>query len=379
MRFLVLNYEYPPLGGGAGNATYFLCREWARMGIVTDIVTTWFPGLDQETCESALVTVHRVRSRRKKAAQSNAVEMLSYVAQGYLKARVLCERHAYDRVVSFFAIPCGMIALRLNQKLAIPYAVLLRGGDVPGFLPRELAFYHRLTMPLTRRIWRNADRVVANSRGLQELASVTGRRIGVTVDMVPNGVDTGFFSPSPVEKPAVFTFLFVGRFASQKNLLHLMDQFERLLSRHPARLVLVGDGPDGARLQERVRSSPRLFSSVTLFPWTTRDEVRQHYRNAHCLVNPSLCEGLPNTVLEAMACGLPVVATNVGGNNELVQHGANGFLFEVGDDNGLECQMCAVMSQPASVEMGLRSRAIAAERFSWESAARQLLPVDAWP
>ena len=186
MRFLVLNYEYPPLGGGAGNATYFLCREWARMGIVTDIVTTWFPGLDQETCESALVTVHRVRSRRKKAAQSNAVEMLSYVAQGYLKARVLCERHAYDRVVSFFAIPCGMIALRLNQKLAIPYAVLLRGGDVPGFLPRELAFYHRLTMPLTRRIWRNADRVVANSRGLQELASVTGRRIGVTVDMVPN-------------------------------------------------------------------------------------------------------------------------------------------------------------------------------------------------
>ena len=373
-NILVLNYEYPPLGGGAGNATHFLCREWSHGGIGTDVVTTGFDGLAEVTRESDKMTIYRVRSRRRRIEQSNPLEMLDYIVRGYRKARELCRRHTYDTVVSFFALPSGWIAYRLSKDLKIPYIILLRGGDVPGFLPDQLGLFHGLTRPLTDRIWKRAVRVVANSAGLQALAMETGRRLGIRVDRVPNGVDADFFQPAQgrtSEKP--FTFLFAGRFVVQKRLPYLLDQFERHVAPRGAALVLVGDGPEKDSLVRRIRSSRVLRAAVTLHPWSDKETLRGFYQGAHCLVHPSSQEGLPNTLLEAMACGLPVIASNIGGNNELVTHGHNGFLFELGDQDGLGLQMREMMAGADIREMGVRSRNRVQDRFSWASSARQIL------
>jgi glycosyltransferase involved in cell wall biosynthesis len=310
---LVLNYEYPPLGGGAGNATHFLCREWSKMDLGIDVVTTWFPGLDEIEKTSDRTTIYRVRSRRKRMEQSNPLEMLDYMVRGYRKARDLCRRRSYDLTVSFFALPSGWIAYRLFRRAKLPYIVLLRGGDVPGFLPDQLALFHRWTLPLTDRIWKGAGRIIANSAGLRALAMETGRRLGISVDMVPNGVDADFFQPGDRRnhgKP--FTFLFVGRFIVQKRLLSLIEQFEKHIAPHGAVLALVGDGPEKGSLVNRIRSSRLLSSTVTLHPWSDKEALLAFYQNAHCLVHPSSQEGLPNTLLEAMACGLPVIASNIG-------------------------------------------------------------------
>ena len=108
MRLLVLNYEYPPIGGGAGNATWFLCREWGRQGHCVDIITTWFAGLEETLKESELVTVYRVKSLRKKSEQSNPFEMMSYVLKGHARSLELLRKNRYDRIIAFFSIPSSL-------------------------------------------------------------------------------------------------------------------------------------------------------------------------------------------------------------------------------------------------------------------------------
>lgn len=373
MRILVLNYEYPPLGGGAGNATHFLCGEWGKCGITVDIVTTWFTGLKISEKESENVTVHRVHSLRKRAEQSNPLEMMSYVRKCFLKAKDLCSNNKYDRIISFFAIPTGLAAHRLSLYTGIPYIVLLRGGDVPGFLPKQLKFFHAVTWFWTKKIWRRAERVIANSVGLQKLAQKTGSRIGVSVEMIPNGVDTEFFKPVQLPGTQPYTFLFVGRFSEQKNIFYLLDQFEKVMIDRNIKLILVGDGPEKRNIEKKVSSSDVLRGSVTLHPWSTKEKLLGYYQSAHCFVNPSLYEGLPNTVLEALACGLPVIASDIGGNNELVIHGENGFLFSLNELDCLKNVIEKIIGITAINNMGTFSRNSIVDRFSWMSAAKQIL------
>ena len=101
MRLLILNYEYPPLGGGAGNATYFLAHQWGKQGHEADIVTTRFEGLEEISRDSDHVTVYRVDSRRKRIDQSNQLEMMSYVMKARSKSLQLCRTFPYDKVISF--------------------------------------------------------------------------------------------------------------------------------------------------------------------------------------------------------------------------------------------------------------------------------------
>jgi glycosyltransferase involved in cell wall biosynthesis len=396
VRLLVLNYEYPPLGGGAGNATYFLCREWGKAGHTIDIVTTWFTGLEEKTRESDNVTVYRIRSKRSRKDRSNPLEMMSYVRCGLTKARQLVGSHSYDAAISFFAIPTGVIAYRLFRKYSIPYVVLLRGGDVPGFLRSELGLFHALTMPLWRPVWRNARRIIANSKSLQLLAEKTAHGLGCTVDMVPNGVDADFFRPAPDQAAHKdhFTFIFSGRFVPQKNLFCLLDQFESIAT-HPfvpsleregkipighvtpagtgLRLILVGDGPEKAGLEKRIKSSPVLSKSVMLYPWSSKEELRGLYQTAHCFVNPSFEEGMPNTLLEAMACGLAVIASDIGGNNELVENNKNGLLFDVDKPVALGKCMQEIMRKSDIRDMGACSRSLVSLHFSWKQTAAQIL------
>lgn len=373
MRVLVFNYEFPPLGGGAGNATFFLSREWGRMGIVTDVITTWFSGLDEISVEQDNVTVYRVKSLRKKMEQSNPVEMLSYVVEAYKKAVSLIADQNYDLSIAFFSIPCGLVAHRLCTRLRVPYIVLLRGGDVPGFLPEHLGLLHTITMPFTLAIWKKAELLIANSKRLCDVANKTAGRIKRIVEMVPNGVDTTFFKPCNQEYKKVFTFLFVGRFVNQKNLLYLLSQFEIANRENKACLILAGGGPEKETLIQKIESSSVLKNSVFLKSWTVKNDLPLLYQSVHCFVNPSLDEGMPNAVLEAMACGLPVIASNIGGNNELVTDKKNGYLFNLEDSNSLSESMIRIIADKQYSSMASYSRHLVQTRYSWTVSAKSIM------
>jgi len=171
------------------------------------------------------------------------------------------------------------------------------------------------------------------------------------VTTIPNGVDAACFAEAKPVDLSQFsipknstTLLFVGRLDPQKAPLNLMQACEPVLSRQKqVHLLLVGDGPLKPDIESWIEQHS-LVNRIHLTGW--RDDVAGIYKAAHCLVLPSLWEGMPNVVLEAMAAGLPVVATNVEGCNELIQDHQTGLLVPPDDISALSEAISAMLQNP---------------------------------
>ena len=333
-KIYIFNYEFPPLGGGAGKASFWLAAELAKRGFVVKVITSRFQGLPSRE-EIQGVEVWRIPVIRKKIHQASVFEMCVYIISSIMSGVRAARRDRPDISLAFFSIPSGIAAFVLKKLFGIPYIILLRGGDVPGFYPRDLKRYHRITRPLIHGLWKRADGIIANSDGLKELA----RRSmpGINVQVVPNGVDPELFQherQSDVKNRAV-RILFAGRFSHHKGIDVLLDSFNLLSPDVPEIEVdLVGDGPEMKRIQQMALEMPEKIR-INFYGWKKREDLYRMYRDADLFVFPSRDEGMPNVILEAMASGLPVIATRIPGNEELVADGVNGFLVHKDDPDEL--------------------------------------------
>ena len=373
MRVLLINYEYPPVGGGAANATAHIARALAVLGHAP-IVLTGAHGSAPGRNRVDGVDIIRVSARRARPDRSGLFEMATYVAAAACAMPRVLRTERPGAAIVFFSMPCGPLGLLAHMWAHIPYIISLRGGDVPG-TEASLNWAYTLLTPLRRLVLRKAVSVVANSLGLKKLSQAADP---VEVEVIPNGVDTDFFRPlEPRDAPnkKVFTFLFVGRFQAQKNLLFLLDALA-ILRRDavsPFQVAIVGDGPMGSELRRKC-TALRLNEIVTWFGWCSKNQLLAHYQTADCFVNPSLYEGMPNTVLEAMACALPVVASDVPGNDAVVLPGQTGFLFALGDLTQFVELMNRLLAEPAMArDMGGIARTRVAATFSWVRVAEQYI------
>jgi glycogen synthase len=364
MKILLINSEYPPIGGGAGNASAHLARELARLGDDVTVLTVRFGELPIEEQQES-VHVVRVAGMRRRADRSGAVEQASFMLAGAVGARRLLRRWKPDVALAFFGVPGGAVALHLRSALGIPYVISLRGGDVPGFRPYDFALYHRLMAPVIRRVWHGAQAVVANSQGLKRLASRFDSR--VPIDIIPNGVDvTRFDVAGRSWEPA--RMLFVGRVVYQKGLDLLLEALAGL-RQIPWELVIAGDGSQRGPLSSRARDLG-LAERIRFAGWLRGEEILQAYREANLFVFPSRHEGMPNAVLEAMAAGLPVVASRIAGNEELVVDGETGALVPTEDPGALRQALAALLPDgKRRAAMGAAGRKRVEERYTWHQVA----------
>jgi glycosyltransferase involved in cell wall biosynthesis len=212
--------------------------------------------------------------------------------------------------------------------------------------------------------------IVANSDGLRKAAEAAD---DFPVRVIPNGTDQAVFDSKgavlQVGRP--LQILFVGRFRAQKNVAYLLRQVAQLPP-GSFQLHLVGEGPDQQTLGE-LAVRLRIDRFITWHGWLSRSALRDVYCTADCLVNPSVYEGMPNVVLEAMAAGLPVIASNVPGNDELVKPGETGFLFELADGKDLRNALDALRDATVRARMGAAGRARARAWPTWEEVARRYL------
>jgi len=369
MRLLLVNYEYPPVGAGAATATQAIARKLVTLGHEVTVLTGTYRDLPRETDEGG-ITVRRISCLRRNADRSNVLEMFSFTLSSLLALPAVRARYRPEALIVFFSLPSGPVGAAAHFFYDLPYLVSLRGGDVPGLTP-EVSWIHKLFSPLRRLVLRNAVAVVANSEGLRELSEAADP---VPVQVIPNGVDVDFFRASPESWASArerFRILFVGRFQAQKNLKFLLDQLAALRGRRPGKfeIHLVGDGPLRAELKSQA-ANLRLADDIVWHGWLQRDELSKICRSCHCFVNPSLYEGMPNAVLEAMACAKPIVASRVPGNDAVVQHGTTGFLFPLDQPATLRESLEALIDDPARAEeMGRRARAWVTRDFSWERVA----------
>lgn len=342
----MLNYEFPPLGGGASSATYHMAIELQKRGHRVDILTAREKGGPAfETIEG--VRVFRVPSFRLGVHDAGIFGAASYLLFARLKLAHLIRENRYDLTHYYFGLPTGMLSFYSHAKHGIPYIVSLRGSDVPGYdVNRKfLPSMHQLLESTRRRIWRNASAVVANSNSLRQLAMDSDG--GCNIEVIPNGVDIELFASArtPPGKDDTLRVLCVSRLIPRKGLTTLVEAIAELRDSN-IEVEIVGSGKMANGLRKLIRSL-RLQGRVRLTGFKARPELASHYRRADIFVLPSLSESCAMALLEALSSGLPVVVSNVGGNPEIVRHEENGLLFEPGSSAGLAAALRRLIEAPA--------------------------------
>jgi sugar transferase (PEP-CTERM/EpsH1 system associated) len=227
-------------------------------------------------------------------------------------------------------------------------------------------------------------RYIALSRDLEDYLTC---RVGVNPDRVAqiyNGVDAQRFHPAgtrqpivgcPFSDPRCWLVGTVGRMQGVKDQTTLVKAFIRALELFPAlqsdlRLVIIGDGPLRAQAQTMLEQAG--LADRAWLPGQ-RDDVPEILRGLDCFVLPSLAEGVSNTILEAMASGLPVIATAVGGNGELIDQGRTGQLVAAADAEAMAREIAGYALDPnaARVCRGSAGRAVVEQRFSLEAMTQR--------
>lgn len=361
----MLNYEFPPLGGGAGNATLYLLKEFANQNnLHIDLITSSTDEYKEESF-SANITIYFLDICKKGGLHhQSSRDLLIYAHRAYTLGKKLKKKYSYDLIHAFFGVPCGYVAMKLD----LPYIVSLRGSDVPGHNPKFDKVYKILRGSI-RKTWQKAARVVANSEDLKVTALKTNPN--QPIDIIVNGVDTQKFKPAESDRSDdKFRVLYVGRMHEVKGVPYLLKAFEKFSAgKTNVGLQLIGEGPLYQEFLEKYKNSDAIH-----FPGRKdQSELIGIYRKADVFVLPSLNEGMSNTLLEAMASGLSIVATDTGGAKNLIQ--GNGVIVEKKSSNDLYEALGKLYDNRALLtEMKNKSRQLA-EAMNWNKVAEQYLRI----
>ena len=254
---------------------------------------------------------------------------LTYAASLYPVVSRLVKANRPDALLAFWAYPDGFATVLLSRLLRLPVFVGAMGCDVNA-LDTHLGKRAMVTWA-----FRNCTGALAVSRALGsaiEALGVSREKIAV----VPNGLDDAFLaqiSTPRLPRPSgerVKTVLYCGWLSPEKDPVYLLEAARRLFSTRPdVRLKYVGGGVLKGRI-ERMAADWGITDRVTLAGEARHDEIVDHMLKADVLCLPSLREGYPNVLLEALACGLPIVATNVGGVSEIVTDDHRGSSYRSG-------------------------------------------------
>lgn len=274
----------------------------------------------------------------------------------------------YDGLLVSWAYPDAAAAGWLARRLGIPYVVKVHGSDL------NVQASHALRRPQIRSALRGAAAVIAVSRALADKAVAIGAD-AARVHVLYNGVDSALFAPGSRTEARERLhlaagsplLLYVGNLKSSKGCMDLLEAFPALLAAHPqARLIYVGQGPCRAGLFQRA-AALGCAERLSMIGAVAHAALGDWFRAADLLCLPSHNEGVPNVVLEAMACGIPVVATRVGGIPEVVPEYA-GILVPVHQREALS----AALIEASGRAWNSATIAAHANHFRWEDNVQRL-------
>ena len=184
IHVLFLNYEYPPLGGGAANATKYLLKEYGKRDDVgVHLITSSTDGFRSENPYPNVTIDYLDIGKDGNIHYQSQKDLLTYSWKAFQQAKSLIKEKKFDVVHAFFGIPCGFVA----QRLGLPYIVSLRGSDVPFYNPRFEKLDRYVFSHLSKDIWKKSLATIANSQGLKDLALETAPKQEIGV--IYNGID----------------------------------------------------------------------------------------------------------------------------------------------------------------------------------------------
>ncbi len=357
MRILVLVHEYPPVGGGGGRVAQDLCRGLAEQGHQLYVLTAHHGDLPLEENEAGLY-IRRLVSGRRWAFRADLRAMLGYVLVSFWHGLRVIRHWKPDVIHAHFAVPAGATALALSLLTGVPYILTAHLGDVPGGVPEKTGKWFRWIFPLTPPIWKRAKRVIAVSQFTRQLAQAC---YPVSVEVIPNGVDLQVFDPGVIRLQNPPRIIFAARFMPQKNPLQVVETLSEL-KELPWQCEMLGDGPLKDEVEQRIRELG-LQDRIRLHGWVSPEKVLGWYRQSDILFMPSLSEGLPVAGVQALAMGLALVVSRIGGWVDCVQEGENGFMVNPQDRAGFAVALRALLSDPQRLLAARHASRALAGRF----------------
>ena len=341
MRILVLNHEFPPVGGGGGRAAESICQTLARRGHNIKVLTSHFKDLPREEQRDGY-DILRIPTLRTQAFRASFLSMVVYVLSGLWAGLRLVRLFHPDVIHVHFAVPAGALAWMLSRLTKVPYVLTAHLGDVPGGVPEKTGDWFRWIFPTTRWIWHDASARVAVSEFTRSLAL---KHYNEEVLVIPNGIDVDGESQSSIRINNPPVIVFAGRFMEQKSPLMIVQILNEIKDL-PWKCVMIGDGPLMPEVKKSI-SELELGNRFVLTGWITPDEVMKQFEQSDILFMPSLSEGLPVVGVQALSKGLAIVASRVGGFVDLVDENQNGYLIEVGNKEGFKIRLQELLTNPS--------------------------------
>jgi glycosyltransferase involved in cell wall biosynthesis len=370
MKILILNHEFPPIGGGGGVAASNIARQLVDLGHEVVVVTTgWGERVPEQMIDG--VRVYRIPGARRSQLDSKVMAtMFRYCTIGYWRASEVIRKWHPDILHAFFTVPAGWVAVRLGKKFRIPTVISLRGSDVPGHNPDEFSLQMNLLKPFIGRLWRKADSVVAVSKSLRDRA-YQNMPDGF-IDVVYNGVNLERFFPPHIPRNHVgpLRILTVSRLVKLKGIQFLIQALSRIGSAMKIDFMwrVVGDGNYRSQLESQAKTLG--IENSSFLGGCPQESLLLHYNWAELFVLPSLAESFGIAFAEAMACGLPVIGTRVGGIPEFVRHGIDGLLVRPANTNAIFDALNTLVRKREEFEaIGKKARHHIEKNFNWRNAA----------
>ncbi len=330
-RLLFITERFAPDVGGVARSAARTAAEIARLGVEVEVLA-WTRGLPAGQLETRVIRDATASATGVVVHRLGLFANLDYSLQHTLTlVEAIHRQHPYDAVWGHYLFPAGFLGVLFAGTVGIPATVSARGNDVDMlmFPPGDFA---RLTWTLER-----ADCVTAVSEDLaRKVRLLAGKSRPVVV--VPNSVDFELFHPSPPDPalrfalgilPEEAVLCFSGELRHKKGLIPMLQAFREVRAVRPACLLVIGEvrTRDQALLASFAAEDPGARARI-LITGHLEDprEVARHLHLCDLFLQPSMWDGLPNAVLEAMACGKIVVASEAGGLPEVIEQGKTGFM-----------------------------------------------------
>lgn len=359
MRVLVLNYEFPPLGGGAAPVSKELAIRMASLGHQIDVVTMGYKGLpEQEIIDG--VNIYRVKCLRSKMSSCAPWEQFSYIVSGLRTVEKLLARGSYDLCHAHFIVPTGVLALLVKKKYGLRYILTAHGSDVEGHNTKKgNLLMHKLIRGGWKKVVSNAEKVIAPSNYLLRL--IEARYQGPN-SIIPNGIDLERYQEMP-ENGREKSLLFVGRLQVTKNVQLVIKALAK--ANLPGwRFDIVGDGP---YKDELIRLARELgIQDMCRFHGWIKNGSAEHLEflsKAALFISESYFESFGVSAVEAIASGCPVILSDIEAHRMFTD---NENCFTNPDDDDLLAERLVAFAK-GEINLHAGRQKIAA--YAWEKVA----------